>query len=109
VSGRSQQDGGRPVSRSGAALAPTSDKTRTSVAVSDAASPRVTRHTPRSDVPASAYTVLGAGSRLRTVVIVSCPFCGEAHQHTAPATFVTGSRRAACRQGSYEITMAVAP
>lgn len=69
------------------------------------------RMTQRTDsglavVPATRTVVVGRSGEARALLVVTCPWCADEHQHLATADFRTGQRAALCRQGSY---LVVAP
>ncbi len=66
---------------------------------------RRVRDIPLRHALATGYVVSGCRGRQRMVLTVCCPYCDLWHAHTAPTTFVTGIRTAACRRGRYVVSV----
>lgn len=69
------------------------------------APPRPLRAEEAGDIPAKLFHVLGRSGRLRGMLVVTCPYCENAHQHAAPPWFTEGGRRAACGVGYYHVVV----
>lgn len=54
-------------------------------------------------VLATVYLVTSCSGRRRLVAIVSCPWCGNVHQHLASEEFLILRRTAACHRGRYAL------
>lgn len=67
---------------------------------------RGTNRTPDRHALGTAYAVVGTRGRRRLVVLTTCPYCDEQHQHAAPLDFLSGRRTAACHGGKYLLHLA---